>query len=93
VTYTARRHYKEPKTMTNQEPFACFIWSVEAMREEGQAEASLVQGVECALTQLLEEHGWLRPEHTQGFPNRYRQHVVTEFSAGLWSERRDRESA
>jgi hypothetical protein len=30
--------------MTNQETFAHFLRSVEAMKEEGQAEASLVRG-------------------------------------------------
>lgn len=71
--------------MTNQEPFAHFIRSVEAMKEEGQAEASLVRGVQCALAELLEEHGWLRPEHTQGFPDRYRQHILHVDPDGAFS--------
>jgi hypothetical protein len=54
--------------VTNQEPFARFIRSVEAIREEGQAEAPLVRAVAGALAELLEEHAWLRPEHMQGFP-------------------------
>jgi len=68
--------------MTNQETFAHFIRSVEAMREVGQAEASLVREVECALAELLKEHDWLRPEHTRGFPDRYRQHVLHVDPAG-----------
>ena len=71
--------------MTNQETFAHFIRSVEAMREEGQAEASLVRGVECALAELLKEHGWLSPEHTRGFPDRYRQHVLHVDPDGAFS--------
>jgi 3-mercaptopropionate dioxygenase len=71
--------------MTNQETFAHFIRSVEAMREEGQAEAPLVQGIERALTELLKEHRWLRLEHTQGFPNRYRQHVLHVDPEGAFS--------
>jgi 3-mercaptopropionate dioxygenase len=71
--------------MTNQEPFAHFIRSVEAMKEEGQAEASLVRGVQCALAELLEEHGWLRPEHTQGFSDRYRQHILHVDPDGVFS--------
>jgi 3-mercaptopropionate dioxygenase len=71
--------------MTNQETFAHFIRSVEAMREEGQAGASLVWGVECALAESLKEHGWLSPEHTRGFPDRYRQHVLHVDPAGAFS--------
>ena len=71
--------------MTNQETFAHFIRSVEAIKEEGQAEASLVRGVQCALAELLEEHGWLRLEHTQGFPDRYRQHILYVDPGGAFS--------
>jgi predicted metal-dependent enzyme (double-stranded beta helix superfamily) len=71
--------------VTNQEPFARFIRSVEAMREEGQAEAPLVRAVAGALAELLEEHAWLRPEHTQGFSDRYRQHVLHVAPDGAFS--------
>jgi 3-mercaptopropionate dioxygenase len=71
--------------MTNQEPFARFISRIEAMREEGTAEAPLVQGVECALTELLKWQGWLRPEHRRGSPDRYRQHVLHVSADGSFS--------
>jgi predicted metal-dependent enzyme (double-stranded beta helix superfamily) len=71
--------------MTNQETFAHFLRCVEAIKEEGQAEASLVRGVACALAELLKEHGWLRPEHTQGSPDRYRQHIVHVDPEGAFS--------
>jgi 3-mercaptopropionate dioxygenase len=71
--------------MTNQGPFARFIRSVEAMREEGTAEAPLVQGVERALTELLKRHAWLSPEHRRGFPDRYRQHVLHVSPDGSFS--------
>jgi 3-mercaptopropionate dioxygenase len=44
-----------------------------------------VWGVERALTELLKEHGWLRPEHTQGFSDRYRQHVLHVDPDGAFS--------
>jgi 3-mercaptopropionate dioxygenase len=71
--------------MTNRDPFALFITSVEAMREEGQAESAPVWGVKRGLTKLLEQHGWLKPEHTQGFPDRYRQHILHVDPAGAFS--------
>jgi predicted metal-dependent enzyme (double-stranded beta helix superfamily) len=71
--------------MTNQGPFARFIRRVEAMREEGTAEAPLVQGVERALAELLKRQGWLSPEHRLGFPDRYRQHVLHVSPDGTFS--------
>lgn len=55
------------------------------MREDGTAEAPLVQGVERALTELLKRHGWLNPEHRRGLPDRYRQHVLHVSPDGSFS--------
>jgi predicted metal-dependent enzyme (double-stranded beta helix superfamily) len=62
--------------MTKQDPFTRFVRRVEALREDGAAEDPFVQGVEHALTQLLDQHGWLRSEHTQGSPDHYTQHIL-----------------
>ncbi|MBA2344434.1 MAG: cysteine dioxygenase family protein [Rubrobacter sp.] len=66
---------KDQTSTANPPPLADFIDSVEAMRENPNGE-SLSHGVARALKSLLAEPDWLSQDYRQGWPDRYRQHIL-----------------
>ena len=60
---------------SDQEPLARFVARVESMRDY-LVGGSLARGVARELGTLLGRKGWLLPEQREGWPDRFRTHVI-----------------
>jgi predicted metal-dependent enzyme (double-stranded beta helix superfamily) len=81
----------QPRTGGSEGPyedkkaFTHFIKSVQAMREEGMDESSLVQAVARNLAKRLEVPDWLEPKYREGWLDRYRPHLLYVAPDGSFS--------
>lgn len=69
---------------SDQEPLARFVARVESMRDY-LVGASLAHGVAHELRTLLGREGWLLPEQREGWPDRFRTHVIHVAPDGAFS--------
>lgn len=69
---------------SDQEPLARFVARVESMRDYLVGE-SLAHGVAHELRTLLGGENWLLPEQREGWPDRFRTHVIHVAPDGAFS--------